>query len=134
MSIILALDCATDACSVALWSDGKQDECFDVVPRRHSDLILPMVDQLLIKASIALTEIDVIAFTAGPGSFMGVRLTTGVAQGLAFGARCPVIPVSTLQVLAQSAYQAIKVERVLAGWDARMGRIDSARVSHEPEG
>ena len=123
MPTILALDTATDACSVALWVKGKPYEHFDVVPRRHSDLILPMIDALLAEANTSLADVDAIAFGCGPGSFMGVRLATGVTQGLAFGIDCPVIPVSTLQGLAQAAYQTTKAERIMAGWDARMGAI-----------
>ena len=123
MPTLLALDTATDACSVALWVNGKSYERFDVVPRRHSDLILPMIDALLAEANASLADVDAIAFGCGPGSFMGVRLATSVAQGLAFGLDCLVVLVSTLQGLAQAAYQVTKAERIMAGWDARMGAI-----------
>ena len=123
MPRILALDTATDACSIALCAEGECREWFDIVPRRHSDLILPMIDEVLTKANIPLADINAIAFGCGPGSFMGARLATGVAQGLAFGIGCPVIPVSTLHGLAQTVYEATKAERILAGWDARMGAI-----------
>ncbi|AAO90874.1 tRNA (adenosine(37)-N6)-threonylcarbamoyltransferase complex dimerization subunit type 1 TsaB [Coxiella burnetii] len=123
MSIILALETATAACSAALWLNGNIELQFEIAPQRHSDIILGMIDALLNKTQIELNHVDAIAFGSGPGSFMGVRIAAGVAQGLAFGIDRPVIPVSTLQVLAQAAYQKKKNEYILAGWDARMNSI-----------
>lgn len=120
---ILALDTATNACTAALLFAGKVDERFEIAPRRHSDLIIAMIDDLLATANITLQDIDVLAFGCGPGSFMGVRIATGVAQGLAFGVERPVIAVSTLQTLAQTAYHATHAENILVGWDARMAEI-----------
>ena len=96
---------------------------FQLAPRQHASLLLPMIQALLIDANITLQEIDVIAFGCGPGSFMGVRLATAMAQGLAFGLQIPVIPVSTLQIIAQTAYEKTGEKNILAGWDARMDEI-----------
>lgn len=123
MSIILALETATSACSAALWLNGDVELQFEIAPQRHSGIILTMVDTLLEKNGIKLNCIDAIAFGSGPGSFMGVRIAAAVAQGLAFGIDRPVIPVSTLQTLAQAAYQKKKSQYVLAGWDARMNSV-----------
>ena len=93
-----------------------------IAPQQHSDFILSQVDELLAVTGIHLHQLDAIAFGAGPGSFMGVRLATGVAQGLAYAIDRPVIPVSTLQALAQSV-SVRHGEKVLVGWDARMSAI-----------
>ena len=123
MSIILALETATAACSVALWCNGIVKRQFEITPQGHSEIILDMIDTLLNKSRIELNSVDAIAFGSGPGSFVGVRIAAGVAQGLAFGIDRPVIHVSTLQTLAQTAYQIKKNKYVLAGWDARMNSM-----------
>ena len=120
---ILAFDTATAACTVALMIGGEINERFEIAPQRHAELILPMIDNVLSEAGINLQAAGCIAFGQGPGSFMGVRIAAGIAQGLAFSADLPVIPVSTLQTLAQTAYQQTKSSEVIAGWDARMNAI-----------
>jgi tRNA threonylcarbamoyladenosine biosynthesis protein TsaB len=99
---------------------------FDDAPRGHTRLLLPMVDQVLSQASVTLTDIDAIAFSEGPGSFTGLRIGFGVAQGLAFGANIPVAGVSSLEVLAclgrDKANNPPK-ETLLSVMDARMGEV-----------
>lgn len=131
---ILAFDTATAACTVAVMMGQEIRGRFEIAPQRHAELILPMVDNLLADAGISLKQLDAIAFGQGPGSFMGVRIAAGVAQGLAFGVDLPVIPVSTLQTLAQTAYQQTQCSRVIAGWDARMNAIYWGRYQLEPDG
>jgi len=123
MPRILAFDASTAACSVALICDGNLDEKFEVAPRRHAALILPMVDALLQKYSMLLSDLDAIAVGQGPGSFMGLRTAVGIAQGLAFASGLKVMPISSLQALAQAAYEKTQHEKVIAGWDARMSAI-----------
>lgn len=120
---ILAIDTATEACSAALWQDGTLLSRYQVAPRGHTDLILPMVAELLAEAELSLSQLDAIAFGRGPGSFTGVRITLGVAQGLAFGADLPLLGVSNLQALAQGSYRVSGAESALAAIDARMGEI-----------
>lgn len=115
---ILALDTSTEACSVATWVDGSVVERFET-GNRHSELILPMVQAVLGETGLGLTQLDAIAFGRGPGSFTGLRIGAGVAQGLAFGADLPVVPVSSLAALAQG----VDSPRVLAAFDARMGQV-----------
>lgn len=123
MSIILAIETATTACSAAVWLSGDIKWRFEIAPQRHSEIILTFIDALLIEAGIQLKEVNAVAFGCGPGSFMGVRIATSIAQGIAYGINRPVIPVSTLQALAQSAYRKIKRERIIVGWDACMNSI-----------
>ena len=115
---ILAFDTSTEACTVALWRDGEVLERFE---RRsqHSEHLLAMVDSLLAEAGILLAQLDAIAFGRGPGSFTGLRIGAGVAQGLAFAANLPVVPVSSLTALAQG----VDGNKVLAALDARMGQV-----------
>jgi len=123
MTKILAFETATAACSAALWCDGVLQQRYEIAPSRHSELLLPMIDQLLEEASLSVHDCDAIGFGQGPGSFMGVRLAASIAQGLAWGAGIPVVPVSTLQALAQTAFWQMTADTVLVGWDARMQQV-----------
>ncbi|MCF8157817.1 MAG: tRNA (adenosine(37)-N6)-threonylcarbamoyltransferase complex dimerization subunit type 1 TsaB [Burkholderiaceae bacterium] len=116
---ILAIDTSTEFLSLALWLNGRVLSRDIHAGQTHSQQILPTLRTLLDEAKIELTALDGIAFGAGPGSFTGLRIACGVAQGLAFGANLPVVAVSTLQALAQQS----GVEKVIACLDARMGEI-----------
>ncbi len=120
---LLAIDTATEACSAALWVDGEIVERFDIAPRQHAGLILPMAEQLLAEAGWTVRQLDLLAFGRGPGSFTGVRIAASVVQGIAFAADLPVLPVSTLTALAQGAWRERETPRVLAAIDARMGEL-----------
>ncbi len=123
MTTLLALDTATEACSVALLHEGRLLSRYDVIPRLHAQRLLPMVQELLGEAGIALSAVDAIAFGRGPGAFTGVRIAIGVVQGLAFALQRPVLPVSNLAVLAQRAHRERGVEQVAAAIDARMDEV-----------
>ncbi|WP_415887247.1 tRNA (adenosine(37)-N6)-threonylcarbamoyltransferase complex dimerization subunit type 1 TsaB [Neptuniibacter sp. QD37_6] len=123
MSKILALDTSTDACSVALSLNGEIQEDFRIIPRQHTQQLLPMVQEMLANAQLAVTDLDAIAFGRGPGSFAGIRIATGVTQGLAYAADLPVLPVSTLAALALAASDKEQVSSVVAALDARMNEI-----------
>lgn len=124
MTRILALETATDACSVALWQDGALLARFEPGARRQTERVLPLVDELLAEAGIAVAQLDAIAFGHGPGAFTGVRVAVSVAQGLAFAVDIPVAGVSTLAACALAAHEAYpQHERVLAAFDARMGEV-----------
>ena len=120
---LLAIETATEACSAALSIDGEIQERFQVEPRRHSELILAMMEQLLADAGLTLNALDALAFGRGPGSFTGVRIATGVVQGAAFGADLPVVPVSTLAALAQRGFREYGADRLLPAFDARMHEL-----------
>jgi tRNA threonylcarbamoyladenosine biosynthesis protein TsaB len=116
---ILALDTSTEYCSVALWHDGAVIERSELAGQKHSELLIDMVDALLNDAGVKLAQVDGIAFGKGPGSFTGVRIACGAAQGLAFGANLPVAGICTLEALAEASGK----PRVIAALDARMGEI-----------
>ncbi len=118
-SIILALDCSTEFCSVALRVADAATAKDERAGQRHSEWVLPMIDAVLAEAGVAPQDLDAIAFGAGPGSFTGLRIACGVAQGLAFGANIAVVPIPTLLALAQATGE----DRVIAVLDARMGEI-----------
>jgi tRNA threonylcarbamoyladenosine biosynthesis protein TsaB len=125
---LLALDTSTEYCSVALLCDEDLTHREVHAVQRHSELILPMIEDLLAASGLALAQLDGIAFGAGPGSFTGLRIACGVAQGLAFGAGLPVVPVGTLAALAQEA----GASKVIACLDARMGEIYHAAYRRDP--
>src|SRR5690606_29592 len=118
MTTILALDTATEACSVALLHEGRVLSHYEVAPRLHAQRLLPMVHDLLGEAGLALCARDAIAFGRGPGAFTGVRIAIGVVQGLAFALDRPVLPVSNLAVLAQRALREHGAQQVAAAIDA----------------
>ena len=124
---LLALDTSTEYCSVALLRGEELTHREAQAVQRHSELILPMIEDLLVASGLELGQLDGIAFGAGPGSFTGLRIACGVAQGLAFGAGVPVIAVGTLAALAQEA----GAPKVIACLDARMGEIYHAAYRYD---
>lgn len=111
MTNILAIDTATPACSVALTNGEEILTRHKIASREHTQLLLPMVDEVLAEGGMALSQIDAIAFTAGPGSFTGIRIGFGVVQGLAFGAEIPVLPISSLETLAHTAIRKLGIQQ-----------------------
>lgn len=125
MARLLALDTSTEACSVALWGDGSVlVERFEIAERTHTQRLLPMVESVLSEGGLTLAALDGLVCTRGPGSFTGIRVGVSAAQGLAFAADIPVLPVSTLAVLAWQGVQAAPdCTRWQVVMDARMGEI-----------
>lgn len=118
---LLAIDTATEQCSVALRYEGQCIERCVPTPRGHSELVLPMVQEVLTEANLSLQQLDAIAFGRGPGAFTGVRIAIGVAQGLAYACDLPVVPISNLAAVAQQA--ATTQGDILVCMDARMGEV-----------
>lgn len=116
---LLALETATDCCSVALRVGDEVIEDHRLALRQHAALILPMIDGVLAAAGVTRHALDAIAFGRGPGAFTGLRIAAGVAQGLALGLDRPVVPVSTLAALAQAS----GAGRALSALDARLGEV-----------
>lgn len=131
---ILAIDTATEACSVALLNDGAVCAHFEECPREHTQRILPLVKAILARGESSLSELDALAYGRGPGSFTGVRIGIGIAQGLALGAGLPMIGVSTLATMAQGAWRKTGATRVLAAIDARMGEVYWAEYTRDENG
>lgn len=123
---LLAIDTSTDACSVALLCGGELSGHCRVEPRGHTRLIMPMVRQLLAEQGLAMADLDALAFAAGPGSFTGLRIATGVIQGLAWGLDIPVVPVSSLQAVALAlaeSNEASEGDGMAVAFDARMDEV-----------
>ena len=123
---ILALDTAANACSVALLADEDIIERIETQPRRHAAALLPMAEDCLAEAGLALKDLDALAFGRGPGSFTGLRIAASVAQGIAYGAALPVAPVSNLAAAAVAAWRKHGWQQVLAAFDARMDELYAA--------
>lgn len=129
---LLAIETATEACSVAVLTDGEVRERFEIAPRRHAELTLPWAEQVLAETGVARTQLDAIAVGRGPGAFTGVRLAIAIAQGIALALDRPLLPVSTLAALAMRAPAG--AGHVLAAIDARMGEIYAAAFRREGGG
>jgi len=121
--MLIAIDTSGDACSVALLRDGELHQRLESAPRRHGELALGMLEDLLAGHGLALSEADAVAYARGPGSFTGVRISVSLAQGLAFAAGLPTVGVSTLAAIAQGEYLRTGHRRILAALDARMGEV-----------
>jgi tRNA threonylcarbamoyladenosine biosynthesis protein TsaB len=121
---LIALDTATERCSAALWLDGAVRTREAPRAGAASELILCLIEELFAESGVALASLDAIAFGRGPGAFTGVRLAAGIAQGLAFAAGLPVLPISDLRALAQQALKRAGAPAwALACQDARMGEV-----------
>lgn len=141
---LLAIETATEACSVALLVAGDVRERFEIAPRRHTELVLPWCDELLAEAGIGKAALDAIAVGRGPGAFTGVRLAIALVQGLALALDRPVLPVSTLAALALRARLPLPGTpgglgsetpgRVVAAIDARMGEIYHGLFAPDADG
>ncbi len=139
MTSLLAIETSTPACSVALIVGDARFSHYSEEPRSHTRLIMAMIDEVLSEAGTTVDQLDAIAVTVGPGSFTGLRIGFSTAQGLAFGADIPVIPVSTLEVLAQTYKRKQSKEldlpcRVMSILDARMGEFNCGAYELDDSG
>jgi tRNA threonylcarbamoyladenosine biosynthesis protein TsaB len=123
MPNILCIDASTEACSVALIAQNETISRYQVAPRLHAKLLIPMVDEVLNEAGLTLQQLDAIACHVGPGAFTGIRIGVSVAQGLAFGANLATIAVSSLASMANQVIAETKAQTVLTAIDARMDEI-----------
>lgn len=123
---LLALDTSSEGCSAALWVDGSVTERFELAPRGHTRLLMPMIRELLAESNLVPADLDALAFACGPGSFTGLRIATGVVQGLAYGLDVPVVPVSSLETVAADAIGRFGLadgDGIAVAFDARMGEL-----------
>ncbi|MGE5638477.1 MAG: tRNA (adenosine(37)-N6)-threonylcarbamoyltransferase complex dimerization subunit type 1 TsaB [Clostridia bacterium] len=125
-----ALETSSDWCSVALWLDGEIVSVERRAPNRHSELVLPMLHQLLKERCLKMENIEAIAFGAGPGAFTGLRIACGIGQGLALARGLPVAGVSSFDAMAEECGAA----RVVACIDARMHEVYYAALEREGAG
>lgn len=123
MKTILALDSASDNCSAAVFHQHEMSICSEYAPRKHTQLMLPLMKQALAERALTLNDVGALAFGAGPGSFTGIRIAAGVAQGLAYGLDVPIYAVSSLEALALQSYLEHKISQVLVCIDARMSEV-----------
>jgi tRNA threonylcarbamoyladenosine biosynthesis protein TsaB len=128
---ILALDTSTETCTVALGDGVRWLERAAPAGQSHSELLLPMIRALLAEAGLELAELGGVAFGAGPGSFTGLRIACGVAQGLAYGAKLPLVGVGTLEAMAETARVRHGTTRVVAALDARMLEVYVAAYEYD---
>jgi tRNA threonylcarbamoyladenosine biosynthesis protein TsaB len=130
---LLAVDTSTEGLSAALYVDGAIESREEIIGRGHAERVLPMIDELLATAGLSVRSLDAIACGRGPGAFTGVRIAVSVAQGLAYGAGLPVVPVSDLAALAARAFaraaaEGIVADEALVALDARMGEVYCGRA------
>ena len=114
--VFVAFETSSEWCSVALFADGDIRAVEVRAGQRHSELALPMMDQLLAERRLTARDLDAVAFGAGPGAFTGLRIACGLAQGLAVARALPVVGISSLEAIAQES----GADRVVACIDARM--------------
>jgi tRNA threonylcarbamoyladenosine biosynthesis protein TsaB len=130
---LLALDTSSDACSVALRNGDDEFERHVVEPRQHSRILIPMIEELLQEAGVALTDLDALVLGNGPGSFIGMRIGAAVSQGICHGAGIRIVPVSSLAAIAAEVIELHGAEKVLVTQDARMNEVYLGRFHADAE-
>lgn len=124
---LLAFDTSTSACSVAVCDDSLVKQEHYNIPMQHGKMLLPMIHALLQKAHLQATQLDAIVYGAGPGSYTGIRIASSACQALAYAISKPVIQVSSLHALAQTAWQEYQYNNVIVLQDARMNEVYCAQ-------
>ncbi len=120
---ILAIETSTEACSAAIGIGDTVIHRFELAPRRHTELILPMIDELMSEAGLHLVQLDLLAYGRGPGAFTGIRIGTGLVQGMALASDLPVAQISTLAAMAQGCWREKHSRKILSLIDARMNEV-----------
>ncbi|MCF6301530.1 MAG: tRNA (adenosine(37)-N6)-threonylcarbamoyltransferase complex dimerization subunit type 1 TsaB [Proteobacteria bacterium] len=121
---LLAIETSTENCSVGIFANHTIYQKSVIAPRKHAELVLPAIEDLLIQAKIAKKDLDGIVFGQGPGAFTGVRIAVSIVQGLALALDIPVLGVSTLETMAYNVYKKLDTKpgsHILIANDARMG-------------
>jgi tRNA threonylcarbamoyladenosine biosynthesis protein TsaB len=130
---LLAIDTSSDACSVAV-QVGEQIFASHVVePRKHTKILVPMIEELLQQADAALSDLDAVILGNGPGSFIGMRIGSSVAQGICHGAGLQIVPVSSLAAIAAEVIDAHGADDILVAQDARMHEVYLGRFHADTE-
>ncbi|MBU2862365.1 tRNA (adenosine(37)-N6)-threonylcarbamoyltransferase complex dimerization subunit type 1 TsaB [Reinekea forsetii] len=128
MKNILSLDTSGEYCSISIVTPEQHFSFHQHRPREHANILLSEINALIQESSLNMSDLDAIVYGRGPGSFTGIRIAAGVAQGLAMALNCPIIPISTLHSLAYSAFKAGHRDCWVA-LDARMSEIYFAPYS-----
>ncbi len=132
---ILAIDTSTEACSVALLrADGSIFSEFEIAPRRHAQLLPTMLDAVLSASDVPKQSISYCSFANGPGAFTGIRIAASRAQGIGIALGIPLLPISTLAVLAQASHDKFDADKTLVALDARMAEIYWAIYARDETG
>lgn len=119
MQRVLSIDTCGEYCSISIQNGQHSVSFHEHRPREHAQILLSEIQKLAQQADVKLNELDLVVYGRGPGSFTGLRIAAGVAQGLAFAANCRVVAVSTLQTLAWQAR--FESDYLCTAIDARMG-------------
>jgi len=129
MKTILAIETSTQACSVSVLHQGKTTQIFELLPQKHAQRVLPMIDEVLNTLGLSSEQIDYLAYGEGPGAFTGIHIAAGVIQGLALGWNKPVIGISSLEAMVYHKLikpeneQACRPIKWAAMMDARMHEV-----------
>src|ERR1700722_3118570 len=117
---LLALETSSDTCSTALMDGLRVIERDQVLPAQQGQVLLDWISSLLAQHALSLDQLDAVCYSAGPGSFTGVRMGAAIAQGIALACQIPIIAVSSLQVMAQGVYRELACQQVMIIAEARM--------------
>lgn len=131
---LLAIDTSSDACSVAVQVDDKIHEKHVVEPREHTNILVPMIEELLQEAGVSLSVLDAVILGNGPGSFIGMRIGASVAQGICHGAGLKIVPLSSLAAIAAEAIAVHGADKVLVAQDAHMREVYVGRFRRDADG
>ncbi len=131
---ILALDASTEACSAAVYVNGEIVERLTIAPRKHIEILMPMIKEVMAESELEFSDLNGLAFSAGPGSFAGLRIACGFAQGLGSGLDLPIVPVSTLATLALPVLEEHPEAKVMPMMDAKMQEVYWGLYALDEEG
>lgn len=131
---LLAIETSSDACSVALQDGEVIREQHRVEPREHTRILLPMIRHLLDESGLTAKDLDAVVLGNGPGSFIGMRISASVAQGLCFGAGLPLVPVSSLAAIAAEVIESEAADKIAVAQDARMNEVYFATYLADAQG
>ena len=129
--MFLAMDTVFDQCSIAILDSSGQvlSSHTETGQRQQTQQILPMIDAALSEAQLKLADIQALIFNRGPGAFSGIRINTAVVQALSVAHDIPCVGVSSLQAIAQAAYQQHALGEVYSALDARMQQVYFGRYA-----
>ena len=131
---LLAIDTSSVACSVALLLGEEISERHEEQAREHTQLLVPMIEALLGEGGVSLKELDAFVLGNGPGSFIGMRISASLVQGMAFGASRPVVPVSSLLAVAEAVFDERDCDEVIVAQDAHMSEVYLGRFARAENG